>query len=205
MITGYETFGIFQALKLHFTTDNYDFFKYNGKSKISVESFENRKDKYHFYKLSRRLPNREELILFIVANLLHNDNLWVGDLLTEESETIYRERQKILQSLSYTFENDCHHLFDGIDDPNELLQSESGDYPILLTKTLQKTTQLETLCILNSILNFFPMWTKKIADTIHWPNYRRKVLKFAAFLTYDSVKYKLILKKVINENQNVIS
>ena len=89
MITGYEAFGIFQALKLHFTSDSYDFFKYHGKSKISVEAFELRKDKYHFYKLSRRLPNREELILFIVANLLHNDNLWVGDLLTEESETIF--------------------------------------------------------------------------------------------------------------------
>jgi hypothetical protein len=131
--------------------------------------------------------------------------LWVGDLLTEESETIYRERQKILQSLSYTFENDCRVLFEGTDNPNDVLQSDDGDYPKLLVKTLQGVTQIETLCILNSILNFFPMWSKKIADTIHWPNYRRKVLKFAAFLTYDSVKYKLILKKVINENQNVIS
>jgi len=204
MITGYEAFGIFQALKLHFTTDNYDFFKYHGKSKISVNSFEIRKDKYHFYKLSRRLPNKEELILFIVANLIHNDNLWVGDLLTEESETIFRERQKVIQSLSYTFENDCRRILDGVSDPNEILQSDDGDYPILLRKTLQKDIQIETLCILNLILNFFPMWTKKIEDTIRWPAYRRKVLKFAAFLTYDDVKYKSLLKKVIEENENVI-
>ena len=155
--------------------------------------------------MSRRLPNREELILFIVANLLHNDNLWVGDLLTEESETIYRARQKILQSLSYTFENDCRVLFEGTDNPNDVLQSDDGDYPRLLVKTLQGVTQIETLCILNSILNFFPMWSKKITDTVRWPNYRRKVEKFVAFLTYDSVKYKLILKKVIHENQNVVS
>ena len=205
MITGYEAFCIFQALKLHFTSDSYDFFKYHGKSKISVDSFENRKDKYHFYKLSRRLPSKDELILFIVANLLHNDNLWVGDLLTEESETIFRERQKIIQSLSYTFENDCRKLFHGIDNPNELLQSESGDYPVLLTKTLQKEIQIETLCILNSILKFFPMWSKKINDTIRWPDYRRKVEKFAAFLAFDDVKYKSILKKVINESEKAIS
>lgn len=205
MITGYEAFCIFQALKLHFTSDSYDFFKYHGKSKISVDSFENRKDKYHFYKLSRRLPSKDELILFIVANLLHNDNLWVGDLLTEESETIFRERQKVLQSLSYTFENDCRKLFDGIDNPNELLQSESGDYPVLLTKTLQKEIQIETLCILNSILKFFPMWSKKINDTIRWPDYRRKIEKFAAFLSFDDVKYKSILKKVINESEKAIS
>jgi hypothetical protein len=205
MITGYEAFGIFQALKLHFTTDSYDFFKYNGKSRISVESFENRKDKYHFYKLSRRLPNKDELILFIVANLLHNENLWVGDLLTEESEMIYRERQKILQSLSYTFENECLKLFDGIDNPNALLQSDGGDYPVLLTKTLQKQVQIETLCILNSLLKFFPMWSKKITDTIRWPDYRRKVEKYAAFLSFDDVKYRSILKKVINESEKAIS
>lgn len=205
MITGYEAFCTFQALKLHFSSDSYDFFKYHGKSKISVDSFENRKDKYHFYKLSRRLSNKDELILFIVANLLHNDNLWVGDLLTEESETIFRERQKILQSLSYTFENDCRKLFDGIDSPNDLLRSDGGDYPILLTKTLQKEIHIETLCILNSILNFFPMWSKKITDTIRWPDYRRKVQKFATFLSFDDVKYKSILKKVINESEKAIS
>ena len=48
------------------------------------------------------------------------------------------------------------------------------------------------------------MWSKKIEDTIRWPAYRRKVLKFAAFLTYDDVKYKSLLKKVIEENENVI-
>ena len=205
MITGYEAFCTFQSLKLHFTSDSYDLFKYHGKSKISVDSFENRKDKYHFYKLSRRLSNKDELVLFIVANLLHNDNLWVGDLLTEESETIYRARQKILQSLSYTFENDCRILFEGTDNPNDILQSDDGDYPRLLVKTLQGVTQIETLCILNSILNFFPMWSKKITDTVRWPNYRRKVEKFAAFLSFDDVKYKSILKKVINESEKVIS
>lgn len=205
MITGYEAFGLFQALKLHFTTDSYDFFKYHGKSKISVESFENRKDKYHFYKLSRRLTNRDDLIMFIVSNFLHDDNIWVGSLLGEESETIYRERQKVLQSLSYTFENDCRKLFDGVDNPNSILQSENGDYPVLLTKSLQKVIQIETFCILNQILNFVPSWNKKITDTIRWPNYSRKVLKYTTFLPKDVVKYKLILKRVIDENQKVIS
>ena len=57
-MTGYEAFGIYQALKLHFTTDSYDFFKYNGKTNVSVNAFENRKDKYHFYKLSRKYSNK---------------------------------------------------------------------------------------------------------------------------------------------------
>jgi hypothetical protein len=199
MIDGYEAFGLYESLKLHFTKDSYDFHKYNGKSNISVTSFENRKDKYHFYKLSRKFNKREDLIEFLVANFVERDGLWVGDLLTEDAEVNYRSRQKIIQSLSYEFTGDLAKLFDGVDDPNEVIKVVDGDYPILLTYTLQRVIKIETLCILNSILNFLPMWDKKITDTIRWPDLRRKIIKYTAFLPKDSVKYKLILKKVIGK------
>lgn len=199
MIDGYEAFGLYESLKLHFTKDSYDFHKYNGKSNISVTSFENRKDKYHFYKLSRKFSKKEDLIEFLVANFVERDSLWVGDLLTEDAEVNYRSRQKILQSLSYEFTDDLTKLFNGIDDPNEVIKVVDGDYPVLLTYTLQKETKIETLCILNSILSFLPMWDKKITDTIRWPNLKRKIVKYTAFLPKDVVKYKLILKKVIGK------
>jgi hypothetical protein len=199
MIDGYEAFGLYESLKLHFTKDSYDFHKYNGKSNISVTSFENRKDKYHFYKLSRKFSKKEDLIEFLVANFVERDGLWVGDLLTEDAEVNYRSRQKILQSLSYEFTDDLTKLFNGIDDPNEVIKVIDGDYPVLLTYTLQKETKIETLCILNSILGFLPMWDKKITDTIRWPNLKRKIVKYTAFLPKDVVKYKLILKKVIGK------
>jgi hypothetical protein len=198
-MTGYETFGLYQALKLHFTQESYDFFKYNGKTNISVTTFENRKDKYHFYKLSRRLAQKEDMIDFIVANLVEDEKTWVGSLLMEESEVNYRKHQKVIQSISYTFENDCQKLFDGIKNPNDVLMTD-GDYPVLLKKGLQKSVNIESVCLLNNMLGFVPMWSKKIADTIHWPNYRMKLLKYSAFIPKDDVKYKLILKKVLNEN-----
>ena len=196
-MTGYETFEIYQALKLHFTSDSYDYFKYNGKTSISVNAFENRKDKYHFYKLSRKCNNKEDLINFVVANFVEDEKSWVGNLLTEEADMNYRKRQKVIQSLSYTFENDCKLIFEDCKhDPNQALMTD-GDYPLLLTKVLRKEVQIETLCILNQILGFFPMWTNKINDTIRWPAYKQKCIKYSSFLPQDSVKYKLILKKVI--------
>ena len=77
-MTGYEAFESYQALKLHFTSDAYNYFTYNGKTNVSVTAFENRKDKYHFYKLSRKFTNREELISFIVANFVEDEASWVG-------------------------------------------------------------------------------------------------------------------------------
>jgi hypothetical protein len=44
------------------------------------------------------------------------------------------------------------------------------------------------------------MWASKIDDTIRWPVYKKIALKYASFLPQDSVKYKLILKKVLDEN-----
>ena len=44
------------------------------------------------------------------------------------------------------------------------------------------------------------MWDKKIQDTIRWPDFKNKVQKFTAFLPRDVVKYKLIHRKLLNEN-----
>ena len=205
-MTGYEAFSLYESLKLHFTKESYDFFKYNGKSRISVQSFENRKDKYYFYKLSRKYPNKDNLTDFLVANFVYDENVWVGQLLEDQAHLRYLDRQKVVQSLSYTFENDCKLIFESCKlisegcklNPNAVLMTD-GDYPILLTKALRKEIQIETVCLLNGILNFLPMWTKKISDTIRWPTYRQKIVKYAAFLPQDVVKYKLILKKVIEQ------
>jgi len=52
--TGYEAYALWNALKLHFTSDSYDFFKYNGKTNVSKQSFTHNKSKYQFYKLARK-------------------------------------------------------------------------------------------------------------------------------------------------------
>ena len=132
MISGYEAFGLYESLKIHFSKDSYDFFKYNGKTNVTVTAFENRRDKYHFYKLSRKFSNRDELINFIVANLIEKDNLWVGDLLSEDADSNYRKHQKIIQSLSYEFTNDLYNIFGDTKDPNDVLKvNGNGMYPTL--------------------------------------------------------------------------
>ncbi len=195
-MTGYEAYELFQALKRHFTQEKFDFFKYHGHINTSKEAFENRKDKWHFYKLSRKFGTKQELTDFLIANFLDNENIWVNNLLVEEADIRYIEYRKVMQSLAYTFENDCISLFEDCKEPNDLLVTK-GDYPILLTKALRKEIHIQTLVLLNNILGFVPMWSKTITDTIRWPNYHMKMLKIASFLPQDSVRYKLILKKVL--------
>jgi hypothetical protein len=203
MINGYEAFCLYTSLKLHFNSDSYDYFKYNGKVNTSIDAFENRKDKWHFYKLSRRFTNVEQGRDFIVANLVHDPNVWIGNLLTEESDIQYRARQKVIQSLTYTFTNEIGVLFDG--NPNDFLKVEDGQYPKLLTMFLQSDMSIETICILNKLIGFLSMWDKKIIDTIRYPAVSRTIKKYTPFVSFDATKYKLILKKEYDANTQNIS
>ena len=203
-MSGYEAYCLYNSLKLHFNSDSYDYFRYNGKISSSIEAFENRKDKYHFYKLSRRFTNDEQGRDFIVANLVHDSNVWIGHLLTEESDIQYRKRQKVIQSLTYTFTNEIDSLMSQ-ENPNDLLMVHDGNYPTLLTKLLQGDVSIETVCIMNSMMNFIPMWDKKISDTIHYPKVSKTIRKYTPFIKFEPTKYKIILKKEYDANTENIS
>lgn len=189
-MTGYEAFTIYNALKLHFSSEKYDYFKYKAKSRVTIDTFERRKDKYYFYKLSRQ-QREDDYVQFLVSNFIENPNLWVGELLQEESLSKYKKRMAVIQSLSYNFKNDCELLRSVVEEPNNIFLTK-GEYPVLLTKTLQKEVNVETLCILNSLVNFFPLWRKKIQDTIHWPNFYMKCVKYTPFIEYEKSKFRQI-------------
>lgn len=196
--TGFVAYALWNALKLHFTSDSYDYFKYNGKTNVSKQTFTTNKSKYHFYKLSRKY-NLEELKDFYVANFIQGKGDWVGDLLQDGDEN-YTKWQKTQQSLTYTFENDIIVLLDKVENPNDLLVVRSNEFPKLMQYTTQGDVTLETLIILNDLMNFFPMWEKEIYDDIVWPNFKNKCVKYKPFLHYDKEKFKQILKEKIKEN-----
>ena len=205
-MTGYEAFCLYSSLKLHFTTESYDFFKYNGKVSTSVEAFENRKDKWYFYKLSRRFNNKEQGQDFLVANFVADSNAWIGNLLQNDADINYSIRQRAIQSLTYSFTTDITNLFNTFnDEPNEILKCHDGQYPYLLQRYLHEGISIESMCILNSLLNFLPTWDKKINDTIRYPNLSLRFKKYTPFIPIDKTKYKLILRKIIDENKEAVS
>jgi hypothetical protein len=165
-------------LKLHFTSDSYDYFKYNGKTNVSKQSFTTNKSKYQFYKLSRKY-DLEELKLFYVANFLEGKGDWVGELL-QDGEENYTKWQKRQQSLTYTFENDTIYLFEKYK-PAEMFKI-SGNYPNLLKELMDGKIQIETIVYMNMIMGFLPVWKKEITEDILWPNWEAKLRKYQPFI-----------------------
>ena len=195
--TGFAAYALWNALKLHFTSDSYDYIKYNGKTNVSKQSFTTRKDKYQFYKLSRKYE-LEELKNFYVANFVAGNAEWVGNLL-QDGEEIYRKWQKTQQSLTYTFENDIIYLLDkyGIE-REEIFRVDRGNYPKLLEEVIYGKVMLETLIILNNNVNFVDKhWIPRISDDIIWPTHYMKIKKYSPFVQYDKDKFMKLLKDKI--------
>lgn len=196
--TGFAAYHLYQAIKLHFTSD-YDYFKYNGKTNVSQDSFMKNKSKYSFYKLSRRY-SYDDLRDYYLANFVERDVNWVGEIAGPEGEETYKKWQKRIQRLTYQFEQDIMSLMDSVENPNELLTVKDGQHPKLLVSSQQGDIMIETLVILNDIMNFFPMWEKKIDDNIIWPTYKKRCEKYSPFLIYDKTKFKNILLESIREH-----
>jgi hypothetical protein len=196
--SGFSAFAIFNGIKLHFTSSSYDFFKYNGKSNVTKQNFANRKDKYSFYKLSRKYRN-EDLVNFYVANFLVKDITWIGDITGAEGEENYKMWQKRNQSLSYRFKEDIMYLVDKVSTSSDMIKVKDGQYPLLLNETMQGAVSIETLSILNHMMGFFEMWDKKISDTIIWPTWKMKCERYTPFIHYDASKYKETFKEAIKE------
>ena len=190
----FEIYIYYLALKRHFTTD-YDFFKYNGKVRSSQQAFENRRDKFFFYKLSKRKDAKE----FILANMIAEPTLWVGDMLdNERAEQIFQEWEKRQQSLSHVFQNDLSELNE---DFNSNLLVKDGQHPYLLKLYNMRRVNIETLVIIDDLVGNFSYWEKKIADPIIFPSINRIVGKVKPFIKYDRTKMKSILVNKFQSQQ----
>ena len=188
---GYSAFALYNSIKLHFTSTSYDYFKYHGKTNISESTFLKRKDKYSFYKLSRKY-NLEELKNYYVANFLEGDIRWIGTISGADGEECYKKWKTRNESLTYRFEQDIIFLFES---SGNFLHVDNGDYPYLLKMLMQGEVTIETVAILNDIMGFFPMWSKKISDDIVWPNWKLRIEKYTPFIQYDKAKFKAIVKE----------
>lgn len=192
-MSAYDSYMMYNALKLHFNTEKYDYFKYSGKikSKLIPEN-----QHYIFDKIYKRYGNNLEK--FYVANFLENPKIWVFDLLSQDSFDIFSVYNKKQESLSYVFKSEISYLIEEYSDLNSVLLTKK-EIPILIKLVLRKKISIETLLILNFILKFFPMWEKRINEEFIWENFRMKCIKYYGFLKFDESKMKDILIQQLKE------
>ena len=196
-MTPFETYQSYLSMKSHFTNPKYDFFKYGGKSRATMSSFNKRKDKYWFEKTSRKYSD-EEVLNFLLANFVTTDNpqnLWIGEIINS-GERNYTEWMKRKQSLTYLFKEQVEKL---ISETNlEKVFDCSKGHPLVLKKYLGGEISLETLTILEKVFSFVKNFDEKLKDPV-WETVSMKIKKYIPFLNINVFHYKKILRELINE------
>ena len=197
-VTPFETYQTYLSMKSHFTNPKYDFFKYGGKSRATMASFNKRKDKYWFEKTSRKYSD-EQILNFLLANFVTTDNpqnLWIGEIINS-GERNYADWMRRKQSLTYLFKEQSSELLSN-NDLNEVFDCSKNRHPVVLKKYLGGEISLETLTILEKVFSFVKNFDKKLTDPV-WESVSLKIKKYIPFLNINVFQYKKILRELINE------
>lgn len=184
MITGFDCYRIYLALKLHFKQDNYDYCKFQGQTKLKTGSFEKRPDRYVFQKLARKYDTKEKLEHFIVSNIIWNyGEFYAWKSVTQDAHDIYLTYMKIRGAYSYYFSEDLKVLKQYCSSHNvkNFLYVPANKYPELLVLLQQNIIRFETVFVLNKLRPFIGYWKAKITDEIIFPEVYKKFLKYEPF------------------------
>jgi len=195
-VTPFETYRTYLSMKSHFTNPKFDFFKYGGKSRATMTSFNKRKDKYWFEKTSRKYSD-QQILDFLLSNFVIADNpqnLWIGEIINS-GERNYADWMRRKQSLTYLFKEQSEKLLS----ENELqtVFDCSKGHPVILKRYLGGEISLETLTIMEKVFSFVRDFDKKLTDPV-WETVSLKIKKYIPFININVYNYKKILKEVIS-------
>jgi hypothetical protein len=197
-MTPFDCYKTYLAFKNHFTKDTYDYHKYCGKSRATLDSFYKRKDRYFFEKTSRQRSDKEVEDFFIANFALCNDpqSLWIGEIIKNGNKN-YLEWQKKIQGLKYLFKQETENLFS--EQTLDTVFDCSKGHPVLLKKFLTDKISLETLVIYDRIFLFSKDFNKKLLDPV-WQTVSMRIKKYTPFINIDVFEYKRIVKEIVFGN-----
>ena len=193
IVKAFEAYKLYVALKLHFTDDNYDYFKYNGHVKADAHSFESRRDRYFFEKLAKHTNPRD----FLLANLVSGQRSYIRDLAYgDEAKKTYSAWLRVKESLTYVFTEDLSNLKPNLKDN---FVCPNNQHPYLLKLYLGGHIKIETLSILCDITGCLRVWDNKLEGDPIYHDVGMLVKKYIPFLNYDKEKFKSIIRNKFKE------
>ena len=196
MASSFEVYQIYMGLKLHFTSEKYDYFKYGGKTRVSVDKFYQRRNIVHFFEKLKTKYKPQQLIEYFASNFIlgKTDIFLIG----EDGDDIYTEWKRRIQSMTYIFQQDISALLSKVDHFDDLFKVVDGRNPVILKSYYQNDITIETFVILQNILGFFKQFDSELNDDIVWPDKKLLCSKYSIFLNMDTKKYLKILKENLN-------
>lgn len=189
-VAPFDVWSIYTAINLHFKKGGtYDAFKFNFKGpRLKRESFMANRNRYSFEKLSRSYPKKNDLICYFMSNVIAGQT-WINNM----SDAIYAEWCARIQALDYRFNSEMSdaatvaqrngYSFDELFNPRD-----KNDVPAIYKLYQAEKVSLESLAILDNLLNFTKSINKNLSDP----------LEISSDISHRIIKYKPFLRSEMN-------
>jgi len=187
-----DVYLMYCAMKAHFSKSNYDFHKYGGKTKVSRDSFWKRKDKYFFVKLAKKLDDHDSIQDYLVSNFIKDRKGYIANF-NDENYEAWKDRRTNFYNI---FSNELKPL---VKDFEPLFQIKNNNHPKLLKEFLGDRVSLETLIVLDELVDFSKKWDKELKEDIVWPDIKKMMKNYKGFLTIDRNRCRIKLLELIEE------
>ena len=188
-----DVYLLYCAMKAHFGKGDYDFVTYKGKTRIKRDTFYKRKDRSFFVRVSRKYKTEQEIQNYFVSNFIRDKRGYIANFNDENYESWKLKRQGFFD----LFDVEMKPLVEAFED---LFTVTNGQHPKLMREFLGGRVSLETIIILDELVNYSLDWNKQLEDDIIWIDLRILMNNYKRFLTIDQEKYKIILLKTIEES-----
>ena len=187
-----DVYLMYCAMKAHFSKNNYDFHKYGGKTKVSRDSFWKRNDKYFFVKLAKKHDDRDSIQDYLVSNFIRDRRGYIANF-NDENYKVWKDRKTDFYNI---FFDELRLL---VKDFEPLFQTKNNNHPKLLKEFLGDRVSLETLIILDDLVDFSKRWDRELKEDIVWPDLKKLMKNYKGFLTIDKNRYRIRLLELIEE------
>ena len=185
-----DTYLMYCAMKAHFGKTDYDFVTYHGKTRIKRDSFYKRKDRSFFVKISQKYKTEENIKNYFVSNFIKDGKGYVSNFSDENYEEWKDKRANFYNQ--FTLE-----ISPLVKNFNPLFVIKDDEHPILLKEYLGKRVSLETLIILDELVQFSKTWNKKLSEDYIWQDIKKLMNNYKRFLTLDKERYRMNLLNLI--------
>jgi hypothetical protein len=190
-----DVYLMYCAMKAHFSRKDYDFLTYKGKSRVPRNSFYKRKDRIFFVKLSHKYEEYEDIKNYFVANFVTERNGYIANF-NDENYKIWKDRR------SNFYDIFTEEIRPFVKDFNPIFKVKNSEHPFLLKEYLGKRVSIETLIILDELLEFTINWNRSLAEDYIWYDINKLMKNYKRFLTIDKNQYRIELLKLIEESND---
>ena len=202
-MNSFDVCRIYYSIKAHFNSKSYNAIDNNFNTKVIPQIiFQKSKQIASVCKyISEKYTNEEDVKDLMISNFVYDKNIDIFKIYKEEeSKQRYQNYKRIKDSISHTFKKDLVLLFNSVNDINTIYKCTSeygafGHWPEIAIQAREGQITLETLIIMDDIMNLFDRWSPKLDND--WILFRSILDKYRSFVNYDKETIISIMKELV--------